>query len=154
MTNMMKRWAAVALASALVLTSFVPSQAMPVTAPVTAKSDVTAVDYYRRPPPGYHRPPPGYRRSEPGYYHGHRGYREYRRGYRRHNDGWWYPLAAFGAGAVIGGALAAPSAPPRAAGINPRHYQWCAGRYRSYDSYSNTFQPNQGPRRQCLSPYY
>ncbi|ATN33317.1 BA14K family protein [Rhizobium sp. ACO-34A] len=141
MTNMMKRWAAVALASAVVLTSFVPSQAMPVTAPVTATSDVTAVDYYRRPPPGY--------------YHGHRGYRDYRPGYRRHNDGWWYPLAAFGAGAIIGGAIAAPpAAPRRATGINPRHYEWCFNRYRSYDSYSNTFQPNYGPRRQCLSPYY
>lgn len=140
MTNMMKRWAAVALASAVVLTSFAPSQAMPVTAPVTVKSDVTAVDYYRRPPPRY--------------YHGHRGYRDYRPGYRRHNDGWWYPLAAFGAGVVIGGAIASPPPPPRAAGINPRHYEWCYARYRSYDSYSNTFQPNYGPRRQCLSPYY
>ena len=38
--------------------------------------------------------------------------------------------------------------------INPRHYEWCYSRYRSYDSYSNTFQPNNGPRQTCLSPYY
>ena len=42
------------------------------------------------------------RRDRQGHWNGHRGYREKRRGYRRGNDGWWYPLAAFGAGVVIG----------------------------------------------------
>ncbi|MCJ7996226.1 BA14K family protein [Rhizobium cremeum] len=141
----MKRWVAIALASVVSLTSFVPTQAMPITPPIKTQSDVTVVDHYY----GHYRRPP------PRYYHGHRGYRDYRPGYRRHNDGWWYPLAAFGAGVVIGGAIAAPpAAPRRATGINPRHYEWCYARYRSYDSYSNTFQPNYGPRRQCLSPYY
>ena len=70
-------------------------------------------------------------------------------------DGLRWVLAAFGA--IIGGAIAQPRpAPvaPRAAGLNPRHYDWCQARYRSYDSYSNTFQPYNGPRQQCLSPYY
>lgn len=40
-----------------------------------------------------------------GYYNGHRGYREYHRGYRQYN-GWWFPPAAFVAGAILGGALA------------------------------------------------
>lgn len=36
---------------------------------------------------------------------------------------------------------------------NP-HVRWCYSRYRSYDRYSNTFQPYHGPRRICVSPYY
>ncbi len=82
-----------------------------------------------------------------GWWHGHRGSRYYRHGWRRHSDGWWYPLAAFGAGAVIGGAMTAPG--PRYAND---HVRWCAQRYRSYRASDNTFQPNSGPRRQCVSP--
>lgn len=94
-------------------------------------------------------------RGGPGYWNGHRGYRDYRRGYRRHNDGWWYPLAAFGAGAIIGGAIASPPPPPvyRAPAYNSSHVQWCYNRYRSYRSSDNTFQPYNGPRQQCYSPY-
>lgn len=33
------------------------------------------------------------------------------------------------------------------------HVNWCASRYRSYRAYDNTFQPYNGPRRQCVSPY-
>jgi hypothetical protein len=33
------------------------------------------------------------------------------------------------------------------------HVQWCYSRYRSYRAYDNTFQPYNGPRRQCWSPY-
>ena len=33
------------------------------------------------------------------------------------------------------------------------HYAWCQGRYRSYHARSNTFQPHNGPRRACRSPY-
>lgn len=102
-----------------------------------------------RPRPGWHGSG-GYRY---GWYNGHRGYRGYRDGYRRHNDGWWYPLAAFGAGAIIGGAIAAP--PRRVeAGVNPRHTNWCYDRYRSYRAWDNSFQPYGGPRQQCYSPYY
>lgn len=36
---------------------------------------------------------------------------------------------------------------------DPRHYDWCADRYRSYSPYDNTFQPYGGPRRQCYSPF-
>jgi hypothetical protein len=145
MNAMFRRFATYGLTAAVVLTTFVPSQAMPLPmpAPVAAASDVVSVDYYG-----------GYRRGPgPGYYHGHRGYRESRPGYRYH-EGYWFPLGAFAAGAIIGGALAQPAPVARGAGINPRHYDWCQARYRSYDSYSNTFQPNYGPRRACLSPYY
>ncbi|MGU3398614.1 BA14K family protein [Brucellaceae bacterium D45D] len=90
-----------------------------------------------------------------GYWNGHRGYRDYRRGYRRHNDGWWYPLAAFGAGAIIGGAITAPQPQRvyRAPAYNNSHVQWCYSRYRSYRASDNTFQPYNGPRQQCYSPY-
>jgi len=89
-------------------------------------------------------------RHRPGYYRGYRGYRAYRPGYRRYNDGFWYPAGAFIAGAIIGGAIA--NSPPvvREGGS---HVQWCYNRYRSYRASDNTFQPNSGPRRQCISPY-
>lgn len=49
-------------------------------------------------------------------------------------------------------------APRRAARVHKArqagaHVGWCSARYRSYDSGSNTFQPNHGPRRACVSPY-
>lgn len=86
-----------------------------------------------------------------GYYRGHRGSRDYRRGYRRHNDGWWYPLAAFGAGAIIGGAITNQQRPARA--LPSRHVQWCADRYRTYRASDNTYVPRVGVRAQCRSPY-
>lgn len=89
------------------------------------------------------------------YWHGHRGYRDYRPGYRRNDDGWWYPLAAFGLGAAIIGGMAAQQAPrPRLGVAMPAsHVRWCQARYRSYDPYSDTFQPYYGPRQRCVSPY-
>jgi len=33
------------------------------------------------------------------------------------------------------------------------HTRWCYNRYRSYRAYDNTYQPYNGPRRQCYSPY-
>lgn len=33
------------------------------------------------------------------------------------------------------------------------HIGYCEGRYRTYDAVTNTFQPNHGQRRQCVSPY-
>ncbi|MFU0503199.1 BA14K family protein [Pseudaminobacter sp. NGMCC 1.201702] len=37
--------------------------------------------------------------------------------------------------------------------VSPAHVDWCSMRYRSYRPKDNTFQPFNGPRRQCLSPY-
>lgn len=102
-----------------------------------------------------------YQQGGIGYYNGHRGYREYRRGYRRHGD-FWFPAGAFIAGAIIGGALAAPGPTyyeprpvyrERYSGGSSAHVRWCYNRYRSYDAYSNTYQPYGGPRRICYSPY-
>ncbi len=91
----------------------------------------------------------GHRGYRDGWYRGHRGYRYARPGYRRHDNGFWFPLAAFGAGAIIGGAIAND----RVYSGGGSHVNWCANRYRSYRAYDNTFQPYNGPRRQCLSPY-
>lgn len=105
------------------------------------------------------------RRGGDRYYNGYRGSREYRRGYRRNGD-FWFPAGAFIAGAIIGGALSNPGPTyyePRRVYQQPRrvyrdtggsaHVRWCYNRYRSYDAYSNTFQPYNGPRQQCWSPY-
>lgn len=86
------------------------------------------------------------RRGDSAYWRGHRGYRHSRPGYREYN-GWWFPPAAFAFGAIIGGAMSQQ----RPAGS--AHVEWCYDRYRSYRASDNTFQPNNGPRRQCNSPY-
>ena len=162
---------ATALSALLGLTSIQPATAAPISnmspignAGLSQSSDVIDAQY-RRPAhrpvhrpvhgrPGYGRPPyhhrpahpihrPGYR---PGYWHGYHGYHYARPGYRRYNDGLWYPLAAFGAGAVVGGAIATQPA------YASSHVLWCANRYRTYRASDNTYQPNSGPRAQCVSP--
>lgn len=42
---------------------------------------------------------------------------------------------------------------PRARGFPRAHFAWCNQRYRSYRAYDNSFQPYNGPRRPCISPY-
>jgi Rieske Fe-S protein len=163
MFNLRTRVAMLAVTAAVALTSFTPSFAVQMPAAPTpaaaiavpaTSADVQQVQWRHGPGPGPYWRHGGYRG---GYYNGYRGYGGYRDGYRRYNDGYWYPLAAFGAGAIIGGAIASE---PRyveqepSNGINPRHYEWCANRYRSYRGFDNTFQPNNGPRQQCLSPFY
>ncbi|AWC23403.1 Lectin-like protein BA14k precursor [Aminobacter sp. MSH1] len=38
-------------------------------------------------------------------------------------------------------------------GLSSVHVRWCYDRYRSYRAWDNTFQPYNGPREQCWSPY-
>lgn len=144
---------AAVLSAATLATAFVPVQAgaMP-RAGATLPTAVENVDYYVR--RGYRDRREYDRGHRHGYYRGYRGYPHYREGYRRYNDGYWYPLAAFTAGALIGGAVASQPRYYDGGGVNPRHFDWCAARYRSYRAYDNTFQPYYGPRQQCLSPYY
>ena len=37
--------------------------------------------------------------------------------------------------------------------LSDSHTGYCANRYRSYDAATNTFQPFEGPRRECVSPF-
>lgn len=37
--------------------------------------------------------------------------------------------------------------------VSNAHVNWCYNRYRSYRAWDNTYQPYNGPRRQCWSPY-
>jgi hypothetical protein len=121
-------------------TGVVPSVAAPIvplsqaTTPAV-QPDFQTIQYKKRP------------RYRAGHWKGYTGQRHQRRGYRRHSDGFWYPLAAFGLGAAIGGAIANQ---PRGGSA---HVQWCYDRYRSYRASDNTFQPYNGPRKQCRSPY-
>lgn len=82
-------------------------------------------------------------------YRGYRGYRYKRPGYRYHN-GYWFPAAAFIAGAIVGGALNNDRTVVRGGSA---HVRWCQNRWRSYRAYDNTYQPSTGPRRICVSPY-
>ena len=129
------------LSLAFGLVPTIPSVAVPITSipHVSGNSDIQNVQHRRH-----------------GHWRGHRGVRHRRPGYRRHSDGLWYPLAAFGLGAIIGGAMASqPPARPvyRQRVLSNAHIQWCYSKYRSYRTSDNTFQPYNGPRRQCLSPY-
>jgi hypothetical protein len=47
----------------------------------------------------------------------------------------------------------APRRVYRSGRLSSAHVEWCYSRYRSYRAYDNTFQPYNGPRRQCWSPY-
>lgn len=81
-------------------------------------------------------------------YYGNRyygnGYYGNRRYYGRNDAGIFF--GGLAAGAIIGGAL---NSTPRYYGNNS-HTRWCYARYRSYRAYDNTYQPNYGPRRQCV----
>lgn len=148
MTAFRMRLATALTAAAVLATSFIPASAMPVSPmPVPAVSSsagqVTEVQWRHRDDRRHYRHDRRHYRE--GYYNGHRGYRERRRGYRYHN-GYWFPLAAFATGAIIGGAIAN-------SGGGSRHVQWCADRYRTYRASDNTYVSSPGVRRSCNSPY-
>ncbi|MBU0582618.1 MAG: BA14K family protein [Alphaproteobacteria bacterium] len=146
MKKIMSGLMATAISATFALSGIAPSAAAPVyipTAKVAQTTDVVDVRHRK-----WHRN--GFRRDRGNvYYNGHRGYRERRRGYRQYN-GFWFPLGAFAAGAIIGGALNNNSNVYRGGNA---HVQWCYDRYRSYRASDNTFQPYHGPRQQCYSPY-
>ncbi|MBB4122186.1 BA14K family protein [Martelella radicis] len=168
MIRLARKTAAAAIASAFMAVSVLPAEAMPVMKPApTADNAVQTVQY--RGGDRYNDNRGGWGRNR-GYnnrryynnggwgYNGGRGYRPPPPGYYYDdNDDAWVPLAILGAGAlIIGGAVAANQSrqPQQTYGLNPKHYDWCESRYRSYRPSDNTFQPYNGPRKQCLSPYY
>lgn len=99
--------------------------------------------------------------DRPRYKRGYRGSRTYRKGHRRDRDGWWFPLAAFALGAIIieqQNQRRSYTPTHRGwdhipAGNMHAHDEWCERRYRSYSRSTKTFQPYDGPRRYCNSPY-
>ena len=139
---------ATALAASMSVASIAPAGAAPAYIPKQAPevtSDVELVKHRK-----WHRR--YYHDDDYSWYRGHRGYKYYRPGYRRHDNGFWFPLAAFAAGALITGAITNNNN-VIVRGSGSAHVNWCYDRYRSYRAYDNTFQPYEGPRRQCYSPY-
>lgn len=97
-----------------------------------------------------------------------RHHRDWRRGHWRHGDrhwrrhwrhnGWRHRHHYRGSGLYFGLGLVpsynyyvAPRRHYRSG--SSAHVRWCYDRYRSYRAWDNTFQPYNGPRRQCYSPY-
>jgi hypothetical protein len=99
-----------------------------------------------------------------GHHHHNHNYHDYHGGYR-HHGGWyggygpgWGGWGGWG-GPNIGVVVDIPIYPRyrpiyRGAYVGgSAHHGWCAQRYRSYRAWDNTFQPYNGPRRYCISPY-
>lgn len=140
-----------ALAFSFVAGAALPVAAMPFTPRAVVTSDAVEVQYQsrrdnRREMRRDMRRDRFERRGNRSYYNGHRGYRERRSGYRQYN-GLWFPPAAFALGAIIGGSVNRP------ANVGNAHVRWCQNRWRSYRAYDNSYQPNNGPRQRCVSPY-
>lgn len=80
----------------------------------------------------------------PGMWRGFRGSADPKPGWRKHTDGLWYPQRAFrrGCGSTV-----------EALGCLTDHQRWCQAQYWSYRVADNTFQPYDGRRRPCISPF-
>ncbi|MDR7035171.1 BA14K family protein [Mesorhizobium sp. BE184] len=93
------------------------------------------------------------------------GHSNYRRHWNGNNDGRWRrhyrhhrPRYYGGSGVYLGLGFGVPAyryVQPRRVyrGGSSAHVRWCYNRYRSYRAWDNTFQPYNGPRQQCWSPY-
>lgn len=143
----MKKLAVILISLATAATGIAPAQAFPsVPVPkVETANPVTEVDH-RRGHRWYRHRHYGHRHYR--HRHRHYGHRHYR--HRRGSDAAAI-IGGLAAGAIIGGALA--QQPRYYRGGGNAHVQWCYDRYRSYRAYDNTFQPYNGPRRSCNSPY-
>ena len=150
----MKRLAPIFLAFASVLSSLSPSFAENSRDPHSVQSrgsfgDLGANNNWRG--CDIYRCGGRYRYGNNGYYGSNRYYRNYNdHGHYYHDDNG--AAAMFGglaAGAIIGGIIASQ---PRVESYGHYHLDWCYSRYRSYRASDNSFQPNYGPRRQCISP--
>lgn len=101
---------------------------------------------------------------------GFKGYHHYRRGYVKYKDNWWYPEAAFVTSSHLstkGASLkvvsdakrvfltaSSESSEKKEPWMLKQHIESCRARYRSYNQNDNSFQPFQGPRKQCLSRFF
>lgn len=132
---------AIALCAVMPFSAITPASAFILPLPTVAETAPLVPVQYRN---GDFR-----RYGDQAYFKGYRGHRDRRPGYRQFN-GFWFPLAAFGIGALLGSAIA--SGAPGYGNYNA-HVAWCYDRYRSYRQSDNTFQPYNGPRQLCRSPY-
>ena len=154
----MKKMAIIVVSLITALTGVVPAQAFPTVAAPKIEAgqniqqkNVQQVQYWDR---GRGR---GWDRGDRRWrdrdrYYGNRHYRRH----RGSNAG--AIIGGLAAGAIIGGAIAQSQAPryynaPRRYTGGNAHTSWCYNRYRSYRAYDNTFQPYNGPRQACYSPY-
>ena len=81
----------------------------------------------------------------PGDYHNRPAHRRY---YDNYFD---VPTPRYSGQRRIGGNPATGGSSRLKAAQN--HSDWCASRYRSYRASDDTFQPFEGPRKHCLSPF-
>ncbi len=164
MVTHMKMFAIISLSLATAFSSVAPAQAFPsIERPKLQVTDVQQVESYRSSwgigRYGGNRGPyirRQYRNG--GYYDNRRNYRDYGnyRRYRDYDNNYGAAFGGLAAGAIIGGLLAQPryyDGGRRYYRTGGSHADWCFARYRSYRAYDNTFQPYNGRRRQCISPY-
>lgn len=162
----MKKKIAIILVSAVTaLTGVAPANAFPtVSPPAVQTSQAVEKVQWREDRRDWRRYGPRYSRDDRRWRHDRRwrddrryGDRRWRHHRHHRNSNAGAIIGGLAAGAIIGGALAAPRyAPPqqrRYVGGGNSHVNWCYSRYRSYRAYDNTFQPYNGPRQQCYSPY-
>jgi hypothetical protein len=165
MNKIISAFCAAAMSVTFTAASFAPVQAAPVFVPktVNASSDVINVqersfrrdDKYWQPNRHVNRRD-GWRNRDRGWNRGgwdNRRNNYGRRHYRNHDRN--LGGAAIGGlitGAIIGGVLNNNNNARSYRG-GDSHIQWCYDRYRSYRASDNTFQPYNGPRQQCYSPY-
>lgn len=77
--------------------------------------------------------------------HHHRYYR-----HSRNNSG---AVAAGLIGGMLIGGMAASAVAQQNQSAWSNHVNWCSQRFRSFRVSDNSWQPNNGPRRQCISPF-
>ncbi|MGH6760306.1 MAG: BA14K family protein [Phyllobacterium sp.] len=140
-----------ALCAALMALSFTPAYAAPLNlpTPIPLHLEGTTADIVQI----RHRDGRRYwRHGGRDWYRGDRWYRDRYRSHRRSGPSFGLYLGV----PIFPRPYYEPYYRPRPIYRRPAngHVSWCYQRYRSYRAYDNTFQPYNGPRRQCRSPYW
>jgi hypothetical protein len=120
------------IVTVLVTCMAVPTWAMPVGIQSSAASDMVTTVAAKQ--ILHHRPPHYRSHYRPSHYH--KG----------------VIVAGIVGGLLLGGIAASAARQHNASAWN-NHVNWCSQRYRSYRIPDNTFQPYNGPRKQCVSPF-
>ncbi|MCM2293239.1 BA14K family protein [Allorhizobium sp. BGMRC 0089] len=135
----MKRLAAIVLSLTTSLAALPVQAATEITPAPAARPSAPVVELAQAGPPYWRH----HRHGPPRRHHW--------RHHRHHGDGAAAAIiGGLAAGAILGGAM---HQRPRVYRGTNAHVQWCYDHYRSYRAYDNTYQPYEGPRRQCYSPY-